>query len=1171
MAYGLNELEMPAGEQLPIGERDGWELLVSQEGVSFRPAPESRAFLRAASLPSAAIQSHLETLDSQEYCSEQGGSFFFSFSEMRAVRQEDKDLFYGYCESLPCSLEMHHQNNLGHPNFGLEIQFRIGGRRVYPELAGPFARLEGVFYLLSDETWHLLDEAQALNAMSADEKALLPKVLRAWASVDAAAAEAGATPDRYLRGERVAVPAKVSLDVREDEAGRVSIVPTFESVERDAMHHAYLIENEIHDVYNLDSEGGGRVRVVITEEVKSALQAVRHYRNLNPRERDRLFSRPEELLPDEVDPNVVDLSLYGPRVREIGEYPATVRPFVGTKRDWAGMEGVAGGDDLEPSSQPQEIGLDLRFEDGSAAHEAFDTPSEASQLLEEVDRALAADEPVIEFRGKRLPVGEPLRLAIAECIESFEKEEQAGRPQASDKTAEGADTSKVIGPLVYENVDDREYAEEDHDVVSGQSFNRPSALLPEIELKEHQEIGVQWLSQSVLDGKRGALLADDMGLGKTLQALTFAAWLIESDSLRTGLSSPVGPWDPILVVAPVILLEMWRDELTKFFDDGLFLPYEILDSSVLKRFRKPGHETGREGKLSRSVLDLDAIRQHRLIISNYDAVANYGFSFAQIRWSAVISDESHQFKEPSTRVSQVMKSLNTKFRLAMTGTPVVNRLMDVWNLVDFLRPLHLGSQKEFRNEYELKQEEGGSVEGARRLQKSLHVSRRPPIHRDCVVLRRSKEDELPGLPEKREFVIDCPLSEQQVVVYNDLRRISAEGSGKGKMFKLLSSLNRLLQHPALEGLLPVDSDPSELVAASPKLQSLLGELRKIRAKGEKVLVFAIYIDMQHILKRVLNAEFRLDVKIINGQTSSAGARVRRRRIETIEEFSSGRGFDVLVLSPDVAGVGLTITAANHVFHFGRWWNPAREDQATDRTHRIGQEKTVYVYRLVASDPAGRFKTFDEHLDDLISERRRTSTQFLVPAADEAEAAQNLSSRVFDGSAEEGDAKSRVVLKSAGDLEALSPAHFEAFVAAWLGTQNEKVFLTPYAGDAGVDVVALSDGEVTFAQVKHVARRGRKIDDDAVQQVRNGASHYLASVLPPALRNRTPRITVVTNGRANRSFEAKAREYGIEFIGGSALVRSLAGANLTIADVSECEAERVESMRDLKAQMAEMYG
>lgn len=1168
MAYGLNELEIPSGEQLPVGERDGWELLVNREGIFFRPVSESRAFSRSGLSPSAAIQTHLETLDSQEYCTEQGGSYRFSFTEMRAVRQEDRGLFYGYCESLPCSVEMHHQNNLGHPEFGLEIQFRVGGRRVYPEFVGPFARLEGAFYLLSDETWHLLDEAQSLNAMSAEEKALLANVLRAWASVDAAATEAGATPDRYLRGERVAVPAKVSLDVREDEAGRVSVVPTFEGVGRDAMHHAYLVENEINDVYNLDSEEGGRVRVVVTDEVKTVLEAVRQYRKLKPRERDRLFSRPSELLPDEVDPDAVDLSLYGPRVREIGEYPATVRPFVGGKRDWAGLEGAAEGDGLESTPSPQEIGLDLRFDDGTAAREAFDTPSEASQLLEEVDRALAAGEPVVEFRGKRLPVGESLRLAVAECIESFEKEEQEGRQSRTNETADGDSAAKVKGPLPYENVEDRDYAEEDHDVVLDQSFNRPDALLPEIELKEHQEVGVQWLSQSVLAGKRGSLLADDMGLGKTLQALTFVAWLIESDALRTELSRPVGPWEPILVVAPVILLEVWRDELTKFFNDGLFLPYEVLDSSALRGFR---NADGREGKVSRSVLDLDAIRRHRLIISNYDAVANYGFSFAQIRWSAVISDESHQFKEPSTRVSQVMKSLNTKFRLAMTGTPVVNRLMDVWNLVDFLRPLHLGSQKEFRNEFELKQEEGGSVEGARRLQRSLRVASGPPIHSDCVVLRRSKEDELPGLPEKRELVLDCPLSEQQVLVYEDLRRISAEESGKGKMFKLLSSLNRLLQHPALEGLMPVDSGPSELVGASPKLQSLLEELRKIRAKGEKALIFAIYVDMQHILKRVLNAEFGLDVQIINGQTSSAGVRVRRRRIETIEEFSSGRGFDVMVLSPDVAGVGLTITAANHVFHFGRWWNPAREDQATDRTHRIGQEKTVYVYRLVASDPAGRFKTFDEHLDDLITERRRTSTQFLVPASDDAEAAQNLGSRVFGDSVEEGDAEPRVVLKSAGDLEALSPERFEAFVAAWLNTQNEKVFLTPYAGDAGVDVVALSDGEVIFVQVKHVARRGRKIAEDAVQQVRNGASHYLANVLPPVLRERSPRISVVTNGRASRLFEAKAREYGIEFVGGAALVRSLPAANLTMANVSECEAERMESMRALKAKMMELYG
>lgn len=1164
---------MDLRERIEVGYRDGWRLQVDDTGILLEPSV-ARSKWSHSRVPGSAIRTQLEMLHSQGYFSRRGDAFHLNFADEAELGVDERVVLCGFCGWLPCSLRIEHRHSLGHPEFALTVEFRVGGTRVLPDLIGPFARLNGVFYQVPDGTRRLLEEVSGLNALPAAEKEALHKVLRRWASVGAAARDADADLDQYLTEERVVVPNSVSLDVVEDESGRVSIVPTFNDVERGAMHRAYLIENEIQDVYSVESrlgDGTSLVRVVVTPEVKTALDAIRIYRRLNARERDRVLSRPFELLPDGVDPSVIDLSLFGPRVREIGAYAATVRPFTSESRDWADIREIGKTESEEPtdvdlSDASRGIGLEVEHDDGSREFEIFDSIEEALALLARVDAAFVSQDPVVDFRGKKLPVGEPLRKALHECVRRFESADEAD-PQGRKKAPpEEHYKSPLIGPLPYENIDDPEYEEEDRKSSARGEYGRPSALRPEIQLKTHQKVGVRWLAENVVAGKRGALLADDMGLGKTLQALTFLAWLIESDALETGLSNPTGPWKPILVVTPVILLDVWRNELTKFFDDASFLPYEVLDSKALAQLRVA---KGKEGRDLRSVLDLDRIRQNRLVIANYDAVANYGFSFAQIEWSTVVTDEAHQFKEPSTRVCQVIKTLNTPFRIAMTGTPVVNRLLDVWNLVDFLRPLLLGSQREFRDRYELKPEAGGSIEGARLLQEKLQVASGPPVGADNVVLRRSKEDELEGLPLKIERVIECPLSPDQRSVYEDLRRSAAGVGGKSRFLKMLHSLNRLLQHPALEGLIALDAEPKELIEASPKIQALLEELRKIRRAGEKALIFAIFIDMQNILKRVLDCEFQLDVQVINGQTSAAGERVRRRRHETIERFSRGHGFDLLILSPDVAGVGLTITSANHVFHFGRWWNPAREDQATDRTYRIGQERDVQVYRLIAIDPKGTFRTFDEHLDDLIAERRRTSTQFLAPASDEAADSGQLGELVF-GAPLDGSSASSTVIDSAADLERLSPDRFEAFVAAWLVEPGREVFLTPYSGDGGVDVVAVSEREVICVQVKHVAERRGKIDEAAVQQIRNGSSHYAGAVFPRSLRTRRLRLMVVTNGRTTRALNAEAAQSGIDVVAGGRLVASLRHRRLSLGQVAAQESARVTSLGEMKSVLAERW-
>ncbi|MDC1294991.1 SNF2-related protein [Myxococcota bacterium] len=1149
-----------------VGQADGWELLAIDDALVFRPQQRTgafRIFSGNAVLPGDSVRVELESLVRQGHAEGSGEEIRIKSSALRSLEAEQAEFLTRFCSSLPCSVHVNHSQTLGHPEFQLSLEYKHGASKAYPEFYGCLARMEGLSYLVPNEVLDLQDEVAALNALSPEEKVSVQGILKRWAHVAIAAAAAEARTDAYLSGERVVVPEKIALNVVQNENGYASIVPTIEGVPVNSMSTAFLAENQVEDIYNLQAEDGGRTRIVVDEDVRPVLEAIRPYRRLNAREQDEVFSRPDEILPDGISSDVVDMSLFGPRVREIGEYPASVRAFSQAPRDWAGGLGEDSADDdgSEPNSAETQVGIVVEYLDGTAETETFDSPEEAESLRDAIESALARNLPVVEFRDRKLPVSEQLKEEVERCVRELHEREAVTPDPVDSEIEKDRGPSGVVGPLVWDNEEGAEYSEEDRVDVGAEPFARPAALRDEIVLKPHQEHGVQWLAQNVRDGKRGALLADDMGLGKTLQALTFAAWLIEQDSLATGLHADRGPWDPILVVCPVILLDVWREELEKFFDDSIFLPYAVLDSSALRKYRL---EKGKEGKVAKSVLDLDAIRNHRLVISNYDAVTNYGFSFAKIRWSVVICDESHHFKEPSTRVSQVMKSLNTEFRVAMTGTPVVNRLMDVWNLVDFLRPLRLGSQKEFRDEFEPKNEEEGALDGARRLQKTLRVVTGPPLSSDSVVLRRSKEQELSGLPKKVEVRIECPLSQVQRDAYRRVQTLASQKGGQGVMFKVLSSLNRLLQHPALEGAVSLESSPSELLSTGPKVRALVDELRKIQKRGEKVLVFAILIKMQHILKRVLDEEFGLDVSIINGQSQSSGAKVRQRRLGMIKDFSAGSGFDVMILSPDVAGVGLTITAANHVFHFGRWWNPAREDQATDRTHRIGQEKDVKVYRLIGTDPDSELRTFDEHLDDLITERRQTAEHFLVPSVDDGEATESLGGRIFGDLSSDTEASESYV--RASDLAALDPRRFEAFVAAWLQAQGYRAFATPYTGDAGVDALGFGESGPVMVQVKHVQKFSGNVSEDAVQEIRNGGSHYASEVLPSAERSKRQSLWVVTNGSFTGGARRRASEFGVRLIDGKELKKSLARLEVRAGEVTRLDIGRMSSLSELREQL-----
>ncbi len=440
-------------------------------------------------------------------------------------------------------------------------------------------------------------------------------------------------------------------------------------------------------------------------------------------------------------------------------------------------------------------------------------------------------------------------------------------------------------------------------------------------LRPYQEEGFHFLAY-LTTNQFGGVLADDMGLGKTLQALTWLAWLHESRK-----NSP-----PSLVIAPKSVQENWSSEAARFYP------------KLRTRTWKPGDI---DDQLDPTTFDL--------LIINYAQLRTRSPLLNSIAWLAVIVDEAQNIKNPSSQSTQCVRALNAIQRLALTGTPIENRLMDLWSIFSFAMPGALGTRASFTRNYD----KATDTLARRRLS-----ARTRPF-----LLRRTKNEVAKDLPDRIEEDLFMDLEGTQKTLYNaELKRARAHllnATLPGKLdslrFNLLSSLLRLRQiccHPALIGLeteeLVGDEKPvksSKKITKKPtakkidasqsaKLEALLELLEPLIEQGQKVLVFSQFVTMLEIIQIELEKRAWKNY-ILTGKTNERGALVK--------DFQSYEGSAVFLISLKAGGSGLNLTAASYVVLFDPWWNPAVEAQAIDRTHRIGQKSTVIAYRLVVKD------------------------------------------------------------------------------------------------------------------------------------------------------------------------------------------------------------------------------
>jgi len=482
-------------------------------------------------------------------------------------------------------------------------------------------------------------------------------------------------------------------------------------------------------------------------------------------------------------------------------------------------------------------------------------------------------------------------------------------------------------------------------------------------LRPYQRAGVSWLAFLERYGM-GACLADDMGLGKTIQLIA----LLQSERQAAVEGDRIGP---TLLVAPMSVLGNWHRELTRFAPELTVNVHHGLERPQGDRF-------------------LHLAQRADVVVTTYALVTRDKDLLQQVEWRRVVLDEAQHIKNPPTKQTAAIRSLNTKFRIALTGTPVENRLTELWSIMEFCCPGYLGTQNDFRRRFALPVERHKDRRQADRLRQLV----RP------FILRRLKTDptvisDLPPLVETRQQI---PLTPEQASLYeqvvNDmLKRVDqAEGiRRRGLVLSALVKLKQICNHPAhfLREGMPASAaadedgeDPSvekdrpitlakgverasRLSDRSGKSIRLMEMLEELTSAGDRALIFTQYRQMGHLLVQMIRQELDIEALFLHGGTPQA------KREQLVQRFQGeDPAAPIFILSLKAGGVGLNLTAANHVFHYDRWWNPAVENQATDRAFRIGQLRTVNVHKMITVG------TLEERIDQMIEQKTELASQII---------------------------------------------------------------------------------------------------------------------------------------------------------------------------------------------------
>ncbi|MBR2216069.1 MAG: restriction endonuclease [Selenomonadaceae bacterium] len=1031
-----------------------------------------------------ATRAKLEMLCLDNVAKEQPDGTLIPFEKAVTFSAEDADLL-GFPPHNPYRISIRTSGDLAHANlkYILEVLQPDGRPFVRPKINGAILHIDSeTTYRLNSDQYQLVQITQESNAhvSQLSRREVLEYILTNTYHIQKHAKATSAKLDNMLseKNTKIVVADKLDVEFKDVDDDKVKVEPIllmkgnngelteideqslqdFQDVFNDRKNR-----NNVRNVY----QGKDRVRYVCNAPLQKGLQEIKAVGTISKNDAARYAKQPRELFTEEV----FDFTRENRNI-SFTEKPTGTRKIEGKTNaeqnveteDWLPSEGDT--DDNRYSSRVigvEEVKKSLYM--GRSGHQTDWLGVEGD--LVNTGNAMQDNAPSALTSETNIPATDTNQEVPGDSNEKINEKETEPTNDDTLKSTETEDAPDVKPPIAsakmyalkikpnIERIDYVRQKEARHGSFSALALSSGVKLLP------HQEKGVEWMLTQWEDGCQGVLLADDMGLGKTLQTLAFIAGLRKSCPGYHQINNPV------LIVAPTALLANWHQEYETFIQKGVFSQIIHLTGVALRSF-----QTGQLTPNGKKKLQL-ALPKDAIALTTYETLRDYQFSFAEVSWSIIIADEAQKFKNPQIGITLALKAMKYDFTVCLSGTPVENSWLDLWSIMDFVQPAYLGELRTFKEKYIDKLskigEDNKQIELlGKQLQRDL----------DPLFLRRMKKDHLTGLPKKNVYKCPTEMPEYQKQRYLTILYNSRQNDVHP--LQVIARLRDVSLHPDL-GIKPVnilcDMPTDTIINQSARLKKTFAILGEVKARDEKALIFLVSRNMQLVLVHLIAEKF--DISVLPPINGSMNGEARQR---IVDKFNNSIGFGVLVLSPEAAGVGFTITAANNVIHLSRTWNPAKEDQATDRVYRIGQQRTVNVYLpLACHRDLGKGGSFDEKLDELLSYKRTLSENVLFPTSDSSKDGLKLY-RDLTGT---DDSNRDVCYWQIDDIDTIIPRVFEEIITElYNAMDNYTAEKTPLVNDNGADVVAINNRDKTglLLQCKHVEMPEKSVGKRGIQEI-----------------------------------------------------------------------------------------
>lgn len=1027
------------------------------------------------------VKDFLEMLVTSDKVERIGESYLLRHEIAVELVSEDQELL-GLPSQFPYKFRIENsQGDIAHNSFRYRISLLQPNGEIFinPQFTGSYVCIDSTReYILRREQYLLLQLANECNntVVNLSNGSQVQKYnLENLSKVKQYGAVINADLGGHIKSTHVVCPDKLSVElIKHEKLGLYHPEPVLLKESKNGSYQA--IDSELFQ-NAFDRNNGvrdiyldaNRVKYVCSEKIKNGLNKIKNTNSFSESEYREFQANPWRYFEDEI--------FEFPE----GVYSDRVYGFIDQTYRYFGAEKLSEGGWLpeEGTTAVDSIGIEI-----------------TDEIIELVAEATSKGQTSVEINGTLVDIDEDLLERIDKYKENRNQVAKTKAPELKYKQRSilGIKTNEQRVDYTTKSAKERE------------KVILLNALKPEIELFEHQKEGIAWVYKQWCLGYKGVLLADDMGLGKTIQTLAFIAGVKKQFPNQT-----IGP---VLIVAPVSLLRNWKEEIYKFIPKGIFDDVIELHSAGLQKFK------------DNNKLNLQHFAdeyKNSIVQTTYETLRSSQLEFGKVPWSIIVVDEAQKIKNPSASQTQALKAMKYDFAICLSGTPVENSWIDLWSIMDFVQPGKLGSFSWFNDNYQKNLKANRyNAEVIKTLGTDLQAKLEP------LFLRRLKKQHLKGLPEKNIKLCKVMMPKIQAETYKNVIRNFREE--KGAAFSVIAKLRDISLHPRIStmriGKLSLD-EANKIINESARLKKTFEILMNIKAKNEKVLIFVVSKKMQLLLQYLIQGFFGIIVQTpINGDMNSTS------RQKVIDEFNAKNDFAVLILSPEAAGVGLNIVSANHVIHLSRTWNPAKEDQATDRAYRIGQKKDVTVYIPIAyCADLGEGNSFDEKLEALMSFKRNLSENVLFPTFESSDDI----TRMFDDLTSIPVAGDDVLNWQIEDIDTLTGLAFEEVINKLYKKMGYQTIRTPASNDKGADVIVWENIEHKagiLIQCKQTAG-SNNMNADGVQEVYSSKAFY------KSLYNCDFKTLVITNANDFTS-NAKilAKQNGVTLIAREQLANML---------------------------------